>query len=124
MLNSLYGRWGLKFIKTVTEIVTTETAKELSLKYEILENVKFNEEKNLEYIKYNIKPNDPLYYIDEDMYFDIKHRGEKDVDLVVRSVGILAMTTSYAITYMYKYLKIPNNKVFYTIAVFRKNVRF
>nr|YP_010130190.1 hypothetical protein KQ422_mgp108 [Clavaria fumosa]QPZ51092.1 hypothetical protein [Clavaria fumosa] len=112
MLNSLYGRWGLKYISSRTEIVTTKKAKEISLKYQVVENEKLDD--NLEYIKYNISPNEPLFHIDEGFYNNIKMKGEKESNHIIRSVGIAAMVTSNALIYMDKFINSKNNICYYT----------
>jgi hypothetical protein len=102
----------LKYISSRTEIVTTKKAKEISLKYQVVENEKLDD--NLEYIKYNISPNEPLFHIDESIYNNIKMKGEKESNHIIISVGIAAMVTSYALIYMDKFLNLPDNKCYYT----------
>jgi hypothetical protein len=112
MLNSLYGRFGLKYISSRSEVVTTKKAKEIALKYQVVENEKLDN--NLEYIKYNISPNEPLFHIDESLYTNIKIKCEKESNTIIRSVGIAAMVTTNALIYMDKFLNLPDNKCYYT----------
>jgi len=114
MLNSLYGRWGLKYISFITEILPNNKAKEISIVYQVVENFMFDKERKLEYIKYNIAPNDALYHIDEDFYRNIKMKGERDSDFIIRSVGIAAMVTANAMVYMDKFINSPDNICYYT----------
>jgi hypothetical protein len=113
-LNSLYGRFGLKYTKINTEIVTSDRAKELTLKYNILDNVKLDEENNLEFIRYNVEPSDYLFYQDENLYHEINAIGQKESDNIIRSVGISSMITSYAMMFMHPFLNLPDNKCHYT----------
>jgi hypothetical protein len=58
MLNSLYGRFGLKYMSSVIKIVSSSEFKDLSLKYKILDSFKFDAENDLEYIRYSKEPSD------------------------------------------------------------------
>jgi DNA polymerase type B, organellar and viral len=114
MLNSLYGRFGLKYISSITEILPSNQIKEISLKYQVVENEVFDVERGLEYIKYNIVPNDYLSEYDNGFYSDIKMKGEKNSNNIIRSVGIAAMVTANAMIYMDKFLNLPDNNCYYS----------
>jgi hypothetical protein len=55
-----------------------------------------------------------MFDIDEDFYRYIKMKGEKNSNIIIRSVGIAAMVTSYALIYMDKFINLPNNKCYYS----------
>jgi hypothetical protein len=104
----------LKYISTVTEIVTTKRATEISLQYKIIENATFDYDKKLEYIKYSIAPNEPMIEINPTEYYSIIDKGEKGQENIIRSVGIAAMVTTQAMIYMDKFINLPDNKCYYT----------
>src|SRR5271156_39725 len=115
MLNTPYGRFGLKYQDSITKFVTSSQAKDLFLKYQILENIVIDEENDLELIKYILEPSDVLKDIDNKSYLElISNKGTTNEDFINRSVSIAAMITSYATIFMNKYINIPNNECYYT----------
>jgi len=115
MLNSLSGRFGLKYNNIKIKFVTSSQAKELSLKYQILENIIIDEENDLELIKYTLEPSDVLKDIDQKSYLDlISKKNNTNEDFISRSLPISAMITSYAMIYMHKFLNIPGNECYYS----------
>jgi len=115
MLNSLYGRFGLKYFTTINKIVSTSEAKEILLKYQVLENNIFDSENNLEYIRYSMEKSDILSDIDYDAYTDlIKNKENYNEDFIIRSLPISAMITGYAAIFMSQFLNIPGNKCYYS----------
>jgi len=61
----------LKYFTTINKIVSTSEAKEILLKYQVLENNIFDSENNLEYIRYSMEKSDILSDIDYDAYTDL-----------------------------------------------------
>jgi hypothetical protein len=114
MLNSLYGRWGLRYFDSITKFMTTEEFIELSLKYQILDNIKFSEDNNIELVKYSLKPSDILKEFDNEAFEKLNSEINNNQDFIVRCLPLSAMITSYAISYMYKFLNLPNNKCYYS----------
>jgi hypothetical protein len=115
LLNSLYGRFGLKYHGSKTDIVTSERAKELTLKYKILDNIVIDEENEVEIIKYTSEPSDVLKDIDKKGYFDLISKTEySSEDFINRSLPISAMITSYAACFMNKFLNLPDNECYYS----------
>lgn len=116
MLNSLYGRFGLKYQQSYTKIVTSELAKDISLKYQVLENYKFDEDNDLEFIKHTLDPSDILKDIDNKKYNEILNNkdNKNNEDFIIRSLPIAAMITGLASCFMNKFYNLPNNKCFYT----------
>jgi hypothetical protein len=114
LLNALYGRLGLKYINSKTKFVTSSEAKELSLIYQILENITIDEENDLELIKYTLEPSDVLKDIDQKSYLDLVSKQNNNEDFINRSLPISAMITSYASCYMQKFLNLPNNDCYYS----------
>jgi hypothetical protein len=109
MLNSLYGRFGLKYNNAITKFVNEEESKEIHLKYRVLQNHSIN---NLEYIKYLPEPSSHLYELDKDLYNQLQNTTYEDLSL--RSVMISSFTTSYANIFMHDFLNFSGNKCFYT----------
>jgi hypothetical protein len=71
MLNSLYGRFGLKYQPSITKIVSSELAKEIHIKYKVTDNFIFDEDNKLEFIKYSLEPSDILQNIDNKLYNEL-----------------------------------------------------
>ena len=115
MLNTPYGRFGLKYRDSITKFVTSSQIKELSLKYQILENIIIDEKNELELIKYILDPSDVLKDIDNKSYLElISNKGTTNEDFINRSVPIATMITSYATIFMNKFINLPNNDCYYT----------
>jgi hypothetical protein len=113
MQNSLYGRFGLKYRPSITKIVSIEQAKELILKYQVIDNFKFDDD--LEFIKYNNEPSDILKETDIEEYNKILNSQDNNKeDFINRSLPISAMITGYASCFMNKFLNLPNNECYYT----------
>jgi hypothetical protein len=115
MLNSLYGRFGLKYILTTTKIVSSSEFKELSLKYKVLDSFRFDEENDLEYIRYAKEPSDILEDLDAESYKKlVSKEGSGSEDFITRSLPISAMVTSYAASFMHPFLNMSDNECYYT----------
>jgi DNA polymerase type B, organellar and viral len=59
IMNSLFGRFGMRPIKNIVKIVTKDESNKIHLYHNVIDNISLNNE--LEYIKYSIEIND-LYY--------------------------------------------------------------
>jgi hypothetical protein len=114
MLNSLYGRWGLKYQEYKTKFVSSKEYKEYSLKYNILENILIDEANDLEFIKYTLEPSSILKDIDMESYLNLISKENYNEDFIDRSLPIAAMITSYATCFMYDFLNISNNECYMT----------
>jgi hypothetical protein len=105
MLNSLYGRFGLKHELTKTEFVDRTKYLSLSLKHDILENIIIDDD--LELVKYSYKPSDVITNLH-------KFRSYSEEEFITRSIPIAATITAYAMCYMYPFLNMKDNPVYYT----------
>jgi hypothetical protein len=115
MLNSLYGRFGLKYILSTTKIVSSSEFKELSLRYKVLDSFRFDEENDLEYIRYAKEPSDILEDLDAVSYRKLISKEDTgSEDFIIRSLPISAMVTSYAASFMHPFLNLPDNECYYT----------
>jgi hypothetical protein len=114
MLNSLYGRFGLKYILSTTKIVSSFEFKDLSLKYKVLDSFRFDEENDLEYIRYSKEPSDIIKDLDINLYNKLISKDGGEEDFITRSIPISAMVTSYASSFMHPFLNIPDNDCYYT----------
>jgi hypothetical protein len=115
LLNSLYGRFGLKYQGSRTDIVSSSKTRELTLKYKVLENFVIDKDNQLEIIKYTSEPSDILKDIDPKGYLNIISKKENsNEDFINRSLPISAMITSYAACFMHKILNIPGNECYYS----------
>jgi hypothetical protein len=69
MLNSLYGRFGLKYQKHISKFVTFEELMDIELSYQVIENIFIDE--NIEYVKYSLEPSDVLECIEPEKYNEL-----------------------------------------------------
>ncbi len=110
LLNSLYGRFGMRDIENKLKIVNKEEAKILMTKkniifYSELENkviIRYNNNVNKEIIKSIDIIENSNSFVD-----DIKQRG------VISSIPIAAAITSWALINLSKYLNMEDNKLIY-----------
>lgn len=114
MLNSLYGRFGLKYEPFTHKFVSTSEAAQLSIEHQIIENVLIDEDREIEYIKYTNAPSDVLKEIDKDRYNKLLSDTNYDADYVVRAVTIAAMVTSQDAIVMNPFLNMADNPCYYT----------
>jgi len=114
LLNSLYGRLGLKHINTITKLVSKSEALEILLKYKVLENETIDASKNLEYIKFIKEPSDILNIIDFAEFVKVSNDSLNKNDFINRNVSISAMITSKAAIFMDQFINIENNECYYT----------
>jgi DNA polymerase type B, organellar and viral len=114
ILNSNFGRWGLNYDPYKIEILDSESAKEIFLKYEVIYHELFDNENNLEYIKYKTKPLNILKDIDIETYNILKYKDDIKIDFIIRNIPIAAMTTGHASVFMSKFLNLEDNPCYYT----------
>ena len=115
MLNSLYGRMGLKYNDTETKIISSTEGNDIKLKYRVIENHSLNIEKDLEYIKYLRTPSSNLYDMNKELYIEEYLKSQlTHSEFISRSVQIAIFTTTYASIFMNKFLNIPGNPCFYS----------
>src|SRR5260221_532251 len=114
LLNSLYGRFGLKDINNETKIVNKAEALNIILKYKVLENQILDEESDLEYIKYIKEPSSILYQTNFPEFLKLTKNFNTRNDFFTRNVGIAAMITSKANIFMDKFINLENNNCYYT----------
>lgn len=103
LLNTLYGRMGMKNYNEKVEIVSTQKALQLFSSNNIIDNFKL--ECNKEYIRYNTIP-DSLLCEQTGCDFNklIVERSEKNIDSI-SSTAIASATASWARVLMYPFIK-------------------
>lgn len=110
-LNSNYGRWGLNYENTKTEIIKTEKIKDIFLNHVVLDNDIFDIKNDLEYIKYKIEPKDSLKDLDFDKFLTMK---DQEQDFVIRCVPLAAMISGQSHAFMSDFYDLDNNDCYYT----------
>ena len=115
-LNSLYGRWGLKYHETITTIISFEEAELIKRNKRVIESNVIDFNNKIEYVKYINAPSSTLNDIDPEFYQKelSKYLNNPAPDFLNRSIQISIFTTAYASIYMHKFLSDPNNSVLYT----------
>jgi hypothetical protein len=114
MLNSLYGRFGLKYEPYIIKYVHSSDIKQYFIDHEVIENLIIDEEYGIEYIKYTKAPSEILKNVDRERYNLLKSKTNLDGEYVVRSLPISAMITSYGSIEMNPFLNLADNPCYYT----------
>jgi hypothetical protein len=114
MLNSLYGRFGLKYEPSIIKYVHSSDIKQYFIDHEVIENFVIDEEYGIEYIKYTKAPSEVLKNVDRERYNLLKSKTNLDGEYVVRSLPISAMITSYGSIEMNPFLNLADNPCYYT----------
>lgn len=112
ILNSLYGRLGLKYEPYIIDFVLSSMADKISLNHEVFDRIFIGND--IEYIKYSTAPSDLLKELNRNEYNKLKNKTNLDAPYVVRAITISAMISSYASILMNPFLNIPNNPTCYT----------
>ena len=112
LLNSLYGRFGLKYEPYTIDFVKSDLADEISINHEVLDRVYIAN--NIECIKYIKAPSDILKELNRDEYNKLKNKTNLDGENVVRNITISALITSYASIFMNPFLNLSDNPCYYT----------
>jgi len=112
ILNSLYGRFGLKYEPYKIEFVDSDKANQISINHEVFDRVYINDD--IEYIKYTTHPSDILKELNRDEYNKLKAKTDLDGKYVVRDLNISAMITSHAAILMNPFLNDAKNPCYYT----------
>jgi hypothetical protein len=112
ILNSLYGRLGLKYEPYKINFVDSSTANQISINHEVIERLTIDND--LEFIKYTTAPSDVLKELNREEYNKLKNKTDLDVGYVVRNLTISAMITSYGAILMNPFLNNPKNPCYYT----------
>lgn len=99
MLNSLYGRFGMKIFETITEIVDADKMKDIISKHEIIEHEQLANT-NKEFVRYNAIPNEELCkQFDIDFENELGKWDSKSIQYNI-SISIASAITAYARIYM------------------------
>jgi DNA polymerase type B, organellar and viral len=114
MLNSLYGRFGLRYEPYTIDFVSAKEAANIAIEHEILENIIIDKDNDIEFIKYTTAPSQILKEIDKEKYYNLTQTTNFDGNFVVRSLPISAMTTSYGAIEMNPFLNMEDNPCYYT----------
>jgi DNA polymerase type B, organellar and viral len=112
ILNSLYGRFGLKYEPYTIDFVESNKADEISINHEVFDRLYIGN--NIEFIKYTRAPSEILKEMDREEYNKIKNKTDFDGQHVVRDITISAMISSYASILMNPFLNMVDNPTYYT----------
>jgi hypothetical protein len=112
ILNSLYGRFGLKYEPFRIDCVESIVADQISINHEVFDRVSIDN--NRDYIKYTTAPSELLKELNREEYNKLKNKTDLDGEHVVRALTISAMITSYASIFMNYFLNMSNNPCYYT----------
>lgn len=124
LMNSLYGRFGMKGSLPVTQIVNEQEYNKIQAIYEVLDQTVLNNKIIVVFIekpvieKLNLLRNSNL--ISEKEYFKLKNSSSKKP--LFTPVQIASAITAYARIIIHKYKSDPNNKIYYsdTDSIFSK----
>lgn len=104
IMNSLFGRFGMKPIKNIVKLVTKEESDQIHLYHDIVDNISLNN--NLEYIKYNIDINDLFYELNGlDKYEELINKLDINQNEIETSLPIAIAITAYARMYMNQFIQ-------------------
>jgi len=112
ILNSLYGRFGLKYEPYIIDFFDSRKADQISINHEVFERLTIDN--NIEFIKYTTAPSDILKELNREEYNKLKAKTDLDGGYVVRNLTISAMITSYGSILMNPFLNNPDNPCYYT----------
>ena len=112
LLNSLYGRFGLKYEPYRIDFVNSSKADQISINHEVFDRLTIDN--NIEFIKYTSAPSDILKELNREEYNKLKAKTDLDGEFVIRNLTISAMITSNASIFMNSFLNNPNNPCYYT----------
>lgn len=99
LMNSLFGRFGMKPIKNIVKIVNKDESNNIHLYHNVHDNIPLNDQ--LEYIKYSPQINDLFYDINGiDMYEDLVNKLDINNNEFETSLPIAIAITAYARMYM------------------------
>lgn len=112
VLNSLYGRFGLKYEPYIIDFVKSDIADKISISHDVLDRIYISN--NIECIKYIKAPSDILKEFNRDEYNRLKNKTDLNGENVVRNVCISALITSYASILMNPFLNLSDNPCYYT----------
>ncbi|MFN7611021.1 MAG: DNA polymerase, partial [bacterium] len=109
MLNSLYGRFGMKNIDTVIDIVSHEEALYILSKHEVYEHI-HGLQNGFEIIKYSkVLKNNKIYLTDD--LFKLK----KDYNIhTINSLGVAISIAAYGRIYLSQFKNLPDYELLYS----------
>jgi DNA polymerase type B, organellar and viral len=104
IMNSLFGRIGMKPIKNKVKIVNKEESDQIHLYHDVVDNISLNN--NLEYIKYNIEINSLFYELNGlDKYEELINKLDINKNEFETSLPIAIAITAYARMYMNQFIQ-------------------
>jgi hypothetical protein len=112
LLNSLYGRFGLKYEPYTIDFVDSSKADQISINHEVFDRLSIDN--NIDFIKYTTAPSEILKELNREEYNKLKAKTDLDGEYVVRALTISAMITSYGSIMMNPFLNISDNPCYYT----------
>ena len=112
IMNSLFGRFGMKDINNIVEIVSKEDSKFIHIKHNVLDNIPLSED--LEYIKYSKDINKfypDIFGIYDYNMFRLKTDNNKDLET---SLPVAMAVTAYARIFMSQFINNEYYDVIYS----------
>jgi hypothetical protein len=104
IMNSLFGRFGMKPIKNIVKIVGKDESDKIHLHHNVMENIILNDQ--LEYIKYSTQVNDLFYELHGlNDYEEIINQLDISQTTFETSLPIAIATTAYARMYMNQFIQ-------------------
>ena len=104
IMNSLFGRFGMKPIKNIVKLVNKEESDQIHLYHNVVDNISLNN--NLEYIKYNSQINDLFYDLNGlDKYEELINKLDINQNEFETSLPIAIAVTAYARMYMNQFIQ-------------------
>ena len=112
MLNSLYGRLGLKYDPYRIDFVSPSDADLISINHEVIDRLSIDN--YIDLIKYTTAPSEFLKEINREEYNKLKSKTDLNGEHAVRALTIPAMITSHGSIFMNPFLNLPDNPCYYT----------
>jgi hypothetical protein len=113
LMNSLYGRYGMRDIKEIVKLVSSSESEFIHLYHEVSNNIPISD--NLEYIKYSTKISDMYYELKGlDSYVDYMNKMESSTNNLNTSLPLAMAITAYARMHMNDYLNNNDYTVYST----------
>jgi hypothetical protein len=103
IMNSLFGRFGMKPIKNIVKIVNKDESNNIHLYHNVIDNISLSED--IEYIKYSHQINDLFYELNGlDKYEELINKLDISNNNFETSLPIAIAITAYARIYMNKFI--------------------
>jgi len=114
MLNSLYGRMGLRPSFEQTELVSTERAESILRNYDVSDGYTLNAEKQLEIIRYSTVPSEEKAKINNVNFDELSLKADNSTRVAEQSLPVAIAITAYARMLMNPYFMKYTDSIYYT----------